>query len=251
MSMRLPVQIGAVLALVALALFPLSAAAQDAEETCSTPDSPAEVLDQPMRFFLTSDGSRSWISAQGRIVAGTADTFAAFLNDLDEVPGDLVLHSPGGRVREGLDLGRAIRAAGLITHIGETRDCEDADQVTSGLCASACAYAFLGGVERHVRSPRFATPSSRIGYHHVYPSAGQDGVGAAEMEAATRAVMGEIMRYVLEMGVDPRLPGLAAQVDRNSLFVPETVTLAALRIDTGLTVATATAMPEALLQAAF
>jgi hypothetical protein len=67
---------------------------------------------------------------------------------------DIAFHSPGGSLMAGLQLGEIIRKAGFNTTIGNSIPLQGFDRVMGvytfdhGICASACAYAFLGGVTR-------------------------------------------------------------------------------------------------------
>ena len=63
------------------------------------------------------------------------------------------LESPGGVLSAGIAIGITIQSKGLSTFVPE-----------NATCASACAIAWLGGIER------FATPKSRIGFHAAYDS---------------------------------------------------------------------------------
>ncbi|MBF9029682.1 hypothetical protein HKCCE3408_04675 [Rhodobacterales bacterium HKCCE3408] len=187
-----------------------------------------------MRFIMTQGPDRDWISAEGRIGPGSAAALEAFLASLDTIPTDIVLDSPGGQVREALSIGRTIRAAGLTTHVGRLAGCGTPETATvrPGTCASACAYAFLGGTERFVDSPVFGTSGSLIAFHAVRPAAGQGEIAPERLAAATRAVTAEIAAYVTEMGVDPVLPRMATAVAHDMLFVPARTLRAVLRIDT-------------------
>lgn len=62
--------------------------------------------------------------------------------------------SPGGVLRAGLLMGTLIRDRGLFT-------------IASGLCASSCALAFLGGRERFFADDRPATRNA-LGFHGTY-----------------------------------------------------------------------------------
>jgi len=72
----------------------------------------------------------------------------------------VVMQSDGGNLLGGLALGTAIRQAGFATTVA--RYDEQAGTFTSGgACASACAYAFLGGLQRTVGE------GSKLGVHQV------------------------------------------------------------------------------------
>ncbi|MCA0922247.1 hypothetical protein [Pseudooceanicola nanhaiensis] len=107
--------------------------------------------------------------------------------------GTILLHSPGGSVRDAMELGRALRQAGKATAMR-----------AGDVCLSACPYIFAAGTERQ------AEQGARIGLHQHY-------YGENTLLPAFLAVQdiqrgqGEVMEYLEEMGVDPMLmaPGLA------------------------------------------
>lgn len=84
---------------------------------------------------------------------------------LDRNPGvrTVVLSGPGGRAQVGFDLYRLFRERKLATRV-------------DGECASACTFAFLGGVERSV------SPGGRLGFH----SASFPGMSESDMHESNR-----------------------------------------------------------------
>ncbi|WP_192384759.1 hypothetical protein [Mesorhizobium silamurunense] len=123
----------------------------------------------------------------------------------------IVFNSPGGNVGSAIRLGRMIRAAGL-----------DTLQVRQLQCASACSLAFLGGVHR------IAEPGS-IGVHRAsFKPADR----MSNEEAAARFQLGtaEIISYVIEMGVDPKLMELASSYDKHDIRYLSASEMAELRV---------------------
>lgn len=106
--------------------------------------------------------------------------------------------SEGGNVVSAIAYGRVIRSLGLSSI-----------QLRASQCASACALAFVGGVIRH------AEPGA-IGVHQssFSPDAALDGHAAV---AAVQEMTAQIMTYLLEMGVDPRLLQLSLSVPPNDM----------------------------------
>ncbi|MBB4064403.1 hypothetical protein GGR23_001580 [Gellertiella hungarica] len=94
--------------------------------------------------------------------------------------------SNGGNVVSAMAFGRAIRALGLSTI-----------QLRSSQCASACTLAFIGGVTR------LAEPGS-MGVHQSSFSP-EDDIDGHVAVAAVQAMTSQIMTYMIEMGVDPKL----------------------------------------------
>lgn len=209
---------------------------------------------EPMTFTsATSKGNMStsvWISATGVIGPETPDRFARFLQEQDFPPSNVVFHSPGGNLIGGLELGRMIRERSMTTHIGRTDrefleegTCRSwADTVYSGLCASSCAYAFLGGETRFVESEYYPTDGNLIGFHQFY---GETDRGAemlsetevSEIKATTlstaQVITGEIVLYALEMGIDPRIVAFAAATPSDDLYFPAPSEIVDLNIATG------------------
>lgn len=91
-------------------------------------------------------GDFVFITVEGELVAGDEKKFAqaALQNDMAIV----VLNSPGGSTLAGVEIGKAIRLKGFFTYV-------PADTV----CASACGYAWLAGVQRYMEE------TSKIGFH--------------------------------------------------------------------------------------
>ncbi len=160
-------------------------------------------------------GLTRWIQATGPIVPDTPQRFEEFTR-ANRVAGlTVVLDSPGGSMTGGLRLGRAFRAAGVNTLVGRTLVRSEGSRTASVMishgigCASACTYAFIGGVQRLVPT------TSRFGVHQFSRAIGQDGrfeSDAPSMRDFVQAQrrMAELAVYVQEMGVDARLLELAS-----------------------------------------
>jgi hypothetical protein len=110
----------------------------------------------------------------------------------------VVFNSPGGNVSKAIELGRLIRAERLNTI-----------QLRGSECSSACALAFLGGVQRA------AQPGS-IGVHR---SSFSDTRGMSVDDAVShiQRLTADIMAYISEMGADPALLQLALQYDSGDM----------------------------------
>lgn len=113
-------------------------------------------------------------------------------------PAVVVFNSPGGNPFGAMALGRQIRAAGLATF-----------QFRGSECASACTFAFMGGVMR------FAEAGS-LGVHRSSYSEGLS-IGASDAIAIVQQHTAEIMSYMIEMGVDPSLMQLAMSYDADDI----------------------------------
>ena len=130
---------------------------------------------QPMTFHAHLEKWSEWIkpsrlpdvliiSATGIIQEDTPDKFKMFLSnicnriDCSKIANKhdtIFLHSPGGHVLGGLELGRILREYGYTTIVEKPRYAENINKQHNpydGLayCESACAYTFLGGKSRRL-----------------------------------------------------------------------------------------------------
>ena len=131
------------------------------------------------------------VYADGVINEGTTDRLLSYLKTNKIEVARIYFNSPGGSLLEGMRLGRAIRHLQLYTSIGV-----DGDQATNkaSICASACAYAFAGGVSRFIDAD-----TGRLGLHQFYSASGSDAY-----EGDTQLIGGLLAAYLNEMGVDAR-----------------------------------------------
>jgi hypothetical protein len=112
-----------------------------------------QTLDHPI--VVVVEGSFAALD-EDQFTAKTAPLSSAFV----------AFNSDGGSLLAGLRLGEAIRRKGFFTIVPDGRR-----------CASACALAWLGGVER------FIGTSGKISFHPAYdPASDESGVGTAVVE---------------------------------------------------------------------
>jgi len=243
-------------AAIFLALAGSGASAQLSPHSCSSPEAlEYDAFNAPMTFSLaTNKGNMhtsSWIVATGVILPDTPEQFRNFLDREGGAGGQIVLHSPGGNLAAGLELGRVIRSWGLTTHIGRTDrifDSYDAscntwfDEVFTGTCASSCAYAFLGGEVRFVDSPYYPAEGSLLGFHQFFGGSSYEAeLVTPEQAASIRAsalsvaqvITGQIVLYAIEMGIDPRIVAFASLTPNDELYFPNSAEIAELRIASG------------------
>jgi hypothetical protein len=132
-----------------------------------------QIQEQEMRFVVVRGSNPvcnpdcpEWISAEGTIVAGTADKLRQMLDTVGVRGLPLVINSPGGDVQAALAAGRLIRQRGLDVAVARTdfldcdpgtAGCEATDGLHSGLtidagaqCDAACAVMIAGGARRLV-----------------------------------------------------------------------------------------------------
>jgi hypothetical protein len=151
-------------------------------------------FERPMQFFpyYPCAGSSSecglTILGIGKIQIDSAEKLAA-LNPPSRIT--LVLHSPGGNLSGGLQLGEEIRKLQLKTETG-VRGVSTEELgvlVERTICGSACSYAFLGGVQRKVHQPE------ALLFHQFSSTSGLN------TESSTQEIVGLLNTYLDEMGV--------------------------------------------------
>jgi hypothetical protein len=175
----------------------------------------------PMRFVrvVSADPACApncpeWLSAEGRIGPGTARDLAEALEALKGRRLPILIHSPGGSVRDAIAMGEIIRARGLAVAVARTLivNCpERAPKCPSGpgsamtggaTCASACVLVLAGGVERLVG------PAPLIGVHQmttvVKETEGAAGLTSTRKFYEQQGVDAVVGAYLAAMGVgDP------------------------------------------------
>jgi hypothetical protein len=170
-----------------------------------------------------------WIAAEGEITENTPDEFLAFLDENPEGYA-VYLNSEGGNLIAGLRLGAIIREQELSTVVSATTQYEDSDWVNEtaeGICYSACAYAFLGGINRTVKE-------KEIGFHQFY-SDGKSKVQEKPVNdfSSDQLLSGLLSKYISDMGIKSELLILASTEDKTSLYFPTNDDIEKLNISTG------------------
>ncbi len=163
----------------------------------------APISQAPMRFVrVRSDGSAcqpdcpEWISAEGKIVIGTADALARVVAAVGDRRLPILINSAGGSVQDAIAMGRLIRARRLAVVVAHTaiapcaasvRNCGEArgSAMSFGAyCASACTLVLAGGIERYV------SPLSFVGVHQM-----------TELVTKTEVKRSYAVRYLVLAGV--------------------------------------------------
>lgn len=181
-----------------------------------------------MRFELVGNGGNcvgcEWILAEGEIAPETPAAFDEFIRRHGS--NTIVFNSPGGSLVAGLELGQRIRRLKMHTEVGVSRKDEFGHhEIVPGVCASACAYAFLGGVRRSIGNMFAANKNgierSRIGVHRFFRPDALSNMDAKQFAArdldAEQRITALLAVYMVTMGIDARLLGLAAEADANSM----------------------------------
>lgn len=165
-----------------------------------------KLLSGSMTFHNAGNGV---VSAVGLIEPGTSLRFEAFILSLDESdPVNAVyLHSPGGSVRDAIDMSRFIRNRKITTHITD-----------NGYCASSCPLVFSGGTKRIIGKP------SALGVHQVFTS--DTATGTLQQGIANaQSISAEAQKLLVDMGVDPRawIEAMATPKDQLYLFTEKEI----------------------------
>ena len=126
------------LALIAALMAPLPAAAQGMEPPPPTLSWEQVASTPHLHFAAIPHGAASIVLAWGGIGAGDAGRFAAALAAAGAIY-EVQFFSPGGLLDEGLQMGYTVRARQLATRVPQ-----------GARCASACNFAFMGGVVRSI-----------------------------------------------------------------------------------------------------
>jgi hypothetical protein len=209
-------------ALVAFILLVAATTMGIAEVDCEhlPPDYTEADVKAPMRFFMADHHGcfghavNEPYMAVGVITPNTPAAFSEFIkNNRPDAP--LEFTSPGGNLLSALKLGAMIRQANFDTSLGK-------------LCASACAYALLGGVHRYVLADKNFDPDAdydnrnvgatgtKFGVHQFYSHEAftdpQEKAFSAIDTSANQVIVGLLLEYTLRMGVDTRLVSAASGV---------------------------------------
>ncbi len=109
------------------------------EDRAPAPGRPMPSTPLPDRLVLTVVEAGASVLLEGSIAGGDGARMAKDIAALPTSPERIILNSPGGSVRDALELGRFLREAGLQTAM------RDGD-----ICYSACPYVLAAGTERDI-----------------------------------------------------------------------------------------------------
>jgi hypothetical protein len=149
-------------------------------------------------------GDATRIFADGEITTRSASDLSRFVRVHRIERAVVLFNSPGGSLMGGLALGTTIRKLGFDTGIATFAHGE---MVMSGICASACAYAFAGGRARY-----YYGGNTKLGIHQFY-SQGKDFGNATSQELS-----GLLVAYLQRMGVDALAFSASASVQPNAVL---------------------------------
>lgn len=161
-------------------------------------------MSAPMSERLEFTGDGAEMTVRGQIAAGDGQRFTqelALRKQSGQPVQTVLLDSTGGSVSDALEIGAALRAAGIATRL------EDA-----AVCLSACPYAFAGGETRAV------APTAKLGVHQHY--FGESGILPAFMAVEdVQRGQAEVMAYLIRMGIDPRVMEHAMRTPPEQIYI--------------------------------
>ncbi|WP_280321202.1 ATP-dependent Clp protease proteolytic subunit [Sulfitobacter faviae] len=155
----------------------------------------------PDRLVLTPVSGGRAALLEGAIEAGDAERIVKQLSELTPTPEEIYLNSPGGSVRDALELGRYLRREELNTALRE-----------GDICYSACPYLLAAGAARAVPE------SASVGVHQHYFGESTILPAFVAVEDIQRG-QGEVMQYLDDMGIDPMVMQHALVTPPDEIYV--------------------------------
>lgn len=170
--------------------------------------SPSQATAEPMRFAIeTRDGDCAacvTIVAQGEITPSTPADFQRFIEaHRPSARSTIAFASPGGSLSGAVELGELIRRSRYRTMVASSV----AGELVPSDCASACAYAFLGGRARSLLD------GSRIGLHQ-FSAATLRGDPISE----TQSVVALVSALIRNSGASPEVLEIASSVSPDQVL---------------------------------
>ncbi|WP_282024771.1 hypothetical protein [Limimaricola cinnabarinus] len=141
------------------------------------------------------------VTLMGRIAPGDAARVSSELERAEPPPATAHLDSPGGSVADALAIGRMLRDLGIETRIA-----------AGAVCLSACPYILAGGATRRVAEGAW------VGVHQHYFDQNAALPAIFAIEDIQRG-QGEVMGYLIEMGIDPALMRHALVTPPNEIYL--------------------------------
>lgn len=181
------------------------------------PGFPAGDLPTALTFTAVEIEGRPGLRLAGAIQPGDAARFARHLEEMPAPPQVVSLHSPGGSVQDALEIGRALREAGIDTAIE-----------AGSACFSACPYILAAGPVREV------SRTGRVGVHQHYFGENTYLPAMIAVENIQRG-QAEVMDYLDAMDVDVRLVAKALKTPPEDIYILLPEELTETRLATRLT----------------
>ena len=172
-------------------------------------------------------GNRWAIFLEGRIDSAAGERLKGYL-ETKRVPrrSDLYIHSPGGSVLGGMELGRVIREYELSVSVSRFKKGGSSEyrpfSLLPGECYSACTLAFVGG------KFRFLNEDSTFGVHQfAFRNNAEADVGVAQVTSAM------IVAYLRSMDIDVDFFRMSTVAKPSDMFMPPIETLKKLNVVNG------------------
>lgn len=153
----------------------------------------------PDRLILSlSDGD--W-RLEGAIAPGDAERIIDQIDAGDPAVDSLILQSTGGSVGDALEIGRHLRARGIITRM-----------LAGEICLSACPYMLAGGATREI------APEALVGVHQHYFGENTLLPAYLAVEDIQRG-QADVMTFLDDMGIDPLIMQHALSTPPDEIYI--------------------------------
>lgn len=149
-------------------------------------------------------GDATRIYADGDITDSTAQEFLSFVRTNNINNAIVLFNSLGGSLIGGMKLGKTIRDLKFNTGIATF---SNDGMIENGICASACAYAYAGGLGRY-----YSGGKTKIGVHQFYSQ------NNSITNETSQEMSGMIVAYLQEMGVDALAFSTSTLVQSNDIY---------------------------------
>lgn len=138
--------------------------------------------------WMNEKGDLLRVYATGEINENSGEMFDGFIKQYKIQRAIVFFNSGGGSLSGAIELGKVIRRLGFDTGIASFKD---GATKYEGICASACVYAFAGGVSRY-----YSAGETKLGLHQFYS---KDNVITNK---TSQEVSGYLVAYLQSMGLD-------------------------------------------------
>ncbi len=179
----------------------------------------------------------AWTVAEGEITEETPAKFSQFVEQGGTGP--IMFNSTGGNLPAAMELARLIRAADMETMVGTSAPYSDNwyEPKEGGICADACAIAFLGGTQRLAGLKTFGYESAgqlsfdRLNGSEILDSLVETNLTGQDL-LQDQVEIGLFVNFLLEMGVSPEVYAALAALAPGAKFEPSDQELQDLHIVT-------------------
>lgn len=215
----------------------------------------------PMVFYLVKgapdacgQGCDRWIAVEGQIDSAAASRFRKFLRPLKGSGLPIYFTSPGGNLEQAMAMGAMLRERPVIARVARTVVSECGFEAQNGdvclklkqsgrelhgelwthgaNCNSACPYLILGAATREIApDAMLAVHSPRVVVHFHGSGKPTAAMRAAATERGLERADRMLQSYIVKMGVDIGLLGLARTVKYEDMHALTREEIAGFGID--------------------